>query len=59
MINGANKAVFYQFQIENTTFQGFVVAIALLDLRSVRSSVVAWPTGLDARRSWSSRPSLL
>ena len=30
VINGANKAVFYQFQIENTTFQGFVVAIALL-----------------------------
>ena len=30
VINGANKAVFYEFQIENTTFQGFVVAIALL-----------------------------
>ena len=30
VINGANKAVFYQFQIENTTMQGFVVAIALL-----------------------------
>ena len=30
VINGANKAVFYQFQIENTSLQGFVVAIALL-----------------------------
>jgi len=30
VINGANKAVFYQFQISNGFFQGFVVAIALL-----------------------------
>ncbi len=30
VINGANKAVFYEFQIVNTTLQGFVVAIALL-----------------------------
>lgn len=30
VINGANKAVFYEFQITNTTMQGFAVAIALL-----------------------------
>ncbi|MEI6373471.1 MAG: sugar porter family MFS transporter [Actinomycetes bacterium] len=30
VINGANKAVFYQFQIANGFYQGFVVAIALL-----------------------------
>ncbi len=30
VINGANKAVFYQFQITNQLMQGFVVAIALL-----------------------------
>ncbi|MGV1037195.1 MAG: sugar porter family MFS transporter [Candidatus Nanopelagicales bacterium] len=30
VINGANKAVFYHFQITNTGMQGFVVAIALL-----------------------------
>ena len=30
VINGANQAVFYQFQIESKTLQGFVVAIALL-----------------------------
>jgi len=30
VINGANKAVFYQFQIADGFFQGFVVAIALL-----------------------------
>lgn len=30
VINGANKAVFYQFQITNTELQGLVVAIALL-----------------------------
>ncbi len=30
VINGANNAVFYEFQIVNTSLQGFVVAIALL-----------------------------
>ncbi|MCH9816340.1 MAG: sugar porter family MFS transporter [Actinomycetia bacterium] len=30
VINGANKAVFYEFQIDNGFMQGFVVAIALL-----------------------------
>lgn len=30
VINGANKAVFYQFQITDKFMQGFVVAIALL-----------------------------
>ena len=30
VINGANKAVFYQFDITNKGMQGFVVAIALL-----------------------------
>ena len=30
VINGANKAVFYEFQISNAGMQGFVVAIALL-----------------------------
>lgn len=30
VINGANKAVFYQFQLTNTAMQGFVVAVALL-----------------------------
>lgn len=30
VINGANKAVFYQFQLTNTGAQGFVVAVALL-----------------------------
>ena len=30
VINGANQAVFHQFNIINTGFQGFIVAIALL-----------------------------
>ncbi len=30
VINGANKAVFYQFQVTDTFLQGFAVAIALL-----------------------------
>ncbi len=30
VINGANKAVFYEFQIANEAMQGFAVAIALL-----------------------------
>ena len=30
VINGANKAVFYTFQIEDKAMQGFVVAVALL-----------------------------
>ncbi len=30
VINGANQAVFHEFNITNTTFQGFVVAVALL-----------------------------
>ena len=30
VINGANKAVFYQFQVSDKVMQGFVVAIALL-----------------------------
>lgn len=30
VINGANKAVFHQFEISNSALQGFVVAIALL-----------------------------
>ncbi len=30
VINGANKAVFYEFQITSETLQGFTVAIALL-----------------------------
>ncbi len=30
VINGANKAVFYEFQISSETLQGFTVAIALL-----------------------------
>ena len=30
VINGANKAVFYEFQITDKFMQGFVVAIALL-----------------------------
>jgi sugar porter (SP) family MFS transporter len=30
VINGANKAVFYEFQIDDKFLQGFVVAIALL-----------------------------
>lgn len=30
VINGANKAVFYQFQITDKAMQGFVVAVALL-----------------------------
>jgi sugar porter (SP) family MFS transporter len=30
VINGANKAVFYEFQVDNGFMQGFVVAIALL-----------------------------
>ncbi|MDQ1249992.1 MAG: transporter, family, sugar:H+ symporter [Actinomycetota bacterium] len=30
VINGANKAVFYHFQITSSTLQGFAVAIALL-----------------------------